>query len=251
MHSLVGSRTFTLPMHKQHFMFFSAEDVKNGVMDDWIKSVKIKQWQRHDDDNCTVFHFSSALRKSHGIKNLFHDACFSTLIVVTCIGIFARLNEVLYNIGLLNPSNRKSRKVFFSKPKFDCAKKQSIKRIVDMVAQNIGQSKLSSKQIKHEDVDMVAQTIGQSKMSSQRTKHEDTNTLAVTINNASRNKIVAKKSGTKQSPEQVQPVIKENIFIYDIYLHQRLIYFFRLMIDCCTRESNYVPMIYSLMSTSH
>jgi hypothetical protein len=70
MHSLIGSRTFTLPMHEQHFMFFSAEDVKNGVMDNWIKSVKIKQWQRHDDDNCTIFHFSSVLRKSHGIKKI-------------------------------------------------------------------------------------------------------------------------------------------------------------------------------------
>jgi hypothetical protein len=57
MHNLIGSKTFTLPMHEQRFMIFSAKDVKNGVMDDWIKSVKIKQWQRLDDDNCTVFHF--------------------------------------------------------------------------------------------------------------------------------------------------------------------------------------------------
>jgi hypothetical protein len=95
MHSLIGSRTFTLPTHEQRFMFFSAKDVKNGVMDDWIKLVKIKQWQRHDDDNCTVFHFSSALRKSHGSKKLFNNACFSTLIDTTRIGILARLNEVL------------------------------------------------------------------------------------------------------------------------------------------------------------
>ncbi len=59
MHSLIESRNFTLPMHKQQFMFFLAEDVKNGAMDNWIKLVKIKQWQRHDDDNCTVFHFFS------------------------------------------------------------------------------------------------------------------------------------------------------------------------------------------------
>jgi hypothetical protein len=82
---------------------------------------------------------------------------FSTLIDTTCIGILARLKEVLYNIGLLTPSTRKSSKVSFPKPKFDCAKKQSIKRIVDMVAQKIRQSKLLSKQIKHEEVDMVAQ----------------------------------------------------------------------------------------------
>jgi hypothetical protein len=102
-----------------------------------------------------VFHYSSALRKSHGIKNIFNDACFSTLIDTTCIGILARLNEVLYSIGMLNPSTRKSSKVSFPKPKFDCAKTKSIKHIIDMVAQNIGQSKLSSKR-KHEDVDMVA-----------------------------------------------------------------------------------------------
>jgi hypothetical protein len=82
---------------------------------------------------------------------------FNTFIDTTQIGILARLNEVLYNIGLLTPSTRKSSKVSFPKPKFDCAKKQSIKCIVDMVAQKIGQSKLSSKQIKHEDVVMVAQ----------------------------------------------------------------------------------------------
>jgi hypothetical protein len=82
-HSLFGSRTFTLPTHEQRFMFFSAKDVKNGVMEDWIKLLKIKPWQRHDDDNCTVFHFSSKLRKSHGIKNLLIDACISTLIDTT------------------------------------------------------------------------------------------------------------------------------------------------------------------------
>ncbi len=92
-----------------------------------------------------------------------------------------------------------------------------------MVAQKIRQSKLSSKQIKHEDVDMVAQNIGQSKLSSKQIKHDDTHTVAVTSNNASRIKIVARKSGTKQSPEQVQQVIKVNIFIHDFIFHQRFI----------------------------
>jgi hypothetical protein len=64
-----------------------------------------------------------------------------------------------------------------------------------MIAQKIGQSKLSSKQIKHENVVMVAHTIGQSKLSSKQIKHEDTHTIAVTTNNASRIKIVAQKSG--------------------------------------------------------
>jgi hypothetical protein len=80
MHSLIGSRNSTLPTHEQRFMFFTAKDVNNGVMDNWIKLVQIKQWQRHDNDNCTVFHFFLELRKSHGIKILFNDACISTLI---------------------------------------------------------------------------------------------------------------------------------------------------------------------------
>jgi hypothetical protein len=147
-------KKYAQPYWKQKFYFTHTQtaiyvlfnqDVKNGVMVDWIKSVKIKQWQRHDDDNCTVFHFFSILRKSHGIKKLFNDACISTLIVTTRIGILARLNGVLYNIGLLTLSTRKSSKVSFPQPKFNCPKKQSIKHIVDMVAQKIGQSKLSSK----------------------------------------------------------------------------------------------------------
>ncbi len=223
MHSLIGSRTFTLPTHEQRFMFFSTEDVKNGVMDNWIKLVKIKQWQRHNDDNCAVFNFSSELRKSHGIKILLNDACISTLLDTTQIGILARLNEVLYNIRLPTPSTGKSSKVFFPQPKFNCAKKQLIKRIVDMVDLQIGQSKLSSKQIKHEDVDMVVQKIGQSKLSSKQIKHEDTHTVAVTTNNAGRIKILAQKSGAKQSSEQVQQVIKVNIFIHNFILHQRFI----------------------------
>jgi hypothetical protein len=76
-------------------MFFSAKDVKKGVMDGWIKLVMIKQWQRHADDNCTGFLFSSKLRKSLGIKNLFNDACIFNLTDTTWIGILARLNEVL------------------------------------------------------------------------------------------------------------------------------------------------------------
>ncbi len=68
---------------------------------------------------------------------------------------------------------------------------------------------------------MVAQKNGQSKLSFQQIEHGDTHTVAVTINNASRIKIVAKNYGAKQSPEQVQQVIKVNIFIHDFILHQR------------------------------
>ncbi len=78
---------------------------------------------------------------------------------------------MLYNIGLLTLSTRKSSNVSFPQPNVEDAKKQSIKRIVDMVAQKNGQSKLASKQIKHEDIDMVAQKNGQSKLSSKWIKH--------------------------------------------------------------------------------
>jgi hypothetical protein len=59
-------------------MFFSVEDVNNGVMDNRIKLVQKKQWRRHDDESCTVFHYFSELRKSHCIKNLFNDVCVGT-----------------------------------------------------------------------------------------------------------------------------------------------------------------------------
>jgi hypothetical protein len=40
-HCLIGSQNFSIPMHKQGFMFFHPEDVKNGTMDKWMKSVQI------------------------------------------------------------------------------------------------------------------------------------------------------------------------------------------------------------------
>ncbi len=63
---------------------------------------------------------------------------------------------------------------------------------------------------------MVAQTVGQSKLSSKQIKHEDTHTGAVTT-------IVAQKSGAKHTPDQVQQVNKVNIFIHDFILHERLV----------------------------
>jgi hypothetical protein len=70
---------------------------------------------------------------------------------------------------------------------------------------------------------MVAQKIGQRNLLSKQIKHEDTHTIAVTTNNAGRIKIVAQKSRAKQYPEQVQQVIKVNIFNHDFILHQRFI----------------------------
>ncbi len=40
-----------MPMNEQQFMFFSVEDVSNGVMDNWIKLVQIKQQWRHDNES--------------------------------------------------------------------------------------------------------------------------------------------------------------------------------------------------------
>jgi hypothetical protein len=40
-HCLIGSQNFSIPMHEQQFMFFHPEDVKNGTMDKWMKSVQI------------------------------------------------------------------------------------------------------------------------------------------------------------------------------------------------------------------
>jgi hypothetical protein len=74
MHNLIGSRNFTIPTHEQQFMFFSVEDVNNGVMDDWIKSVQIKQWRRHDDESCTVLYYFSELREITLHKKILMEA---------------------------------------------------------------------------------------------------------------------------------------------------------------------------------
>jgi len=190
-HNLFGSRNFSLPTHEQRFMFFSSEDVNNGVMDGWIKTVQINQWERHDNENCTVFHFFSELRKSHGIKVLFNDACLTTLIDTARIGILARLNELLFNVGLLSQPTRKSNN--FSPPhsNIEGAKKQAVKRIVDMVADKISQSKLSSKRIKHEDI------------------------------RTNRIEVVADTSSAEQTPAQVQQVNQvNNIIIHEFILHR-------------------------------
>jgi hypothetical protein len=88
-HSLIGSRNFFMPMHKKQYMFFSVKDVNNGAMDDWMKLVQIAQWQRHDTENCTVFHFVSLLRNPDPISKIFDDACITTLINIARIGILA------------------------------------------------------------------------------------------------------------------------------------------------------------------
>jgi hypothetical protein len=41
MHCLIGSQNFSIPTHEQQFMFVHPEDVKNGMMDKWMKSIQI------------------------------------------------------------------------------------------------------------------------------------------------------------------------------------------------------------------
>jgi hypothetical protein len=111
---------------------------------------KKKLW-RHDDESCTVFHYFSELRKSHCIKNPFNDVCISTLIDAAQIGVLAQLNEELFNIGLLTPSTIKSYYISLLQPNVEGKKKQSMKHMVHVFAPKIGETKLSSKQIKQDD----------------------------------------------------------------------------------------------------
>jgi hypothetical protein len=132
-HCLIGSRNFSIPTHKQRFMFFHPEDVKNGTMDKWMKFVQINRWERHDNEDCTVFHFFSMLGNSNCIKRILDDASVLSVIGAARIGILARLNKLLYNIGLLSHSNTTSKNVTTKRPNVVGAKKQSIERMVSMV----------------------------------------------------------------------------------------------------------------------
>ncbi len=100
-------------------------------MDNWIKLVQIKQWQRYDNESCTVFHYLSELRKSHCIKKLL---CISTLIDAAQIGVLAQLNEELLNNGLLTPSTKKSYIISLTQPNVKGTKKQSMKCMVHIFA---------------------------------------------------------------------------------------------------------------------
>ena len=138
-----------MPTHKQQYMFFSVKDVNNEAMDDWMKLVQIAQWQRHDTDNCTVFHFVSLLRNPDPISKIFDDACITTLIDIARIGILAQLNEMLSMFGLL-----RYRK-YAPQPNIEWAKKQTIGRIVHMVAQTIGKPNQSLWKIKRDETNSV------------------------------------------------------------------------------------------------
>ncbi len=76
-------------------MFFHPEDVKNVTMDKWMKSVQIDQWERHDNEDCTVFDFFSMLGNSNCIKRILDDASVLLVIDAAQIGILSGLNKLL------------------------------------------------------------------------------------------------------------------------------------------------------------
>ncbi len=84
-------------------------------------------------------------------KKLFNDVCISTLIDAAQIGVLAQLNEELFNMGLLTPWTRKSYNISLPQPNIKDSKKQSMKCMVHIFSQKIGETKLSSKQIKQDD----------------------------------------------------------------------------------------------------
>ncbi len=103
-------------------------------------------------------------------KKLFNVVCISTLINEAWIGVLAQLNEEFLNTGLLTPSTRKSYNISLPQPKGEGAKKP-MKGMVHIFTQTIGETKLSSMQI----------------------KQDDTHTKPVKINDATTIKIVDKK----------------------------------------------------------
>ncbi len=62
----------------------------------------------------------------HHIKRILDDASVLSVIDTARIGILARLNKLLYNIGLLSHSNTTSKNVTTKRPNIMGAKKQSI-----------------------------------------------------------------------------------------------------------------------------
>ncbi len=110
--------------------------LRMSKMGRWINGwspLKKNQWERHDNEDCTVFHFFSMLGTSNCIKCTLDDASVLLVIDAARIGILARLNKLLYNIGLLSHSNTTSKNVTTKKPNVAGVKKQSIERMVSMV----------------------------------------------------------------------------------------------------------------------
>ncbi len=87
-HVLVA-KTFQYHRTNSNLCFFHPEDVKNGTMDKWMKFIQINQWERHDNEDCTVFHFFSMLGNSNCIKHILYDASVLLVIDAARIGILA------------------------------------------------------------------------------------------------------------------------------------------------------------------
>ena len=115
------------------------------------------------------------LGNSNCIKRILDDASVLSVIDAAQIGILARLNKLVYNIGLLSHSNTTSKNVTTKRPNVAGAKKQSIEQMVSMVPENFLISALSQNQLKCKHL----RKHKKSNQSLKRIKKEEPNTIDV------------------------------------------------------------------------
>ncbi len=108
-------------------------------------------------------------------SSILDDASVLSVIDAAQIGILARLNKLLYNIGLLSHSNTTSKNVTTKRPNIAGAKKQSIEQMVSMVQENFLISALSQNQLKCKHL----QRHKKSNWSLKRIKKEEPNNIDV------------------------------------------------------------------------
>ncbi len=115
------------------------------------------------------------LGNSNCIKRILDDASVLLVIDAARVGFLARLNKLLYNIGLLSHSNTTSKNVTTKRLNVVGAKKQSIEQIVSMVTKNFSISALSQNQLKCKH----SRKHKKSNRSLKRIKMEEPNTIDV------------------------------------------------------------------------
>ena len=175
-HGLYGNQSFSIPTHKQRYMFFSLEDKVNGVMADWIMSVQNENWERHDFDNCTVFNFLSHIHgykaRSFPFMMKFDDTTISSFIDALGIGLLARFNEIVLN-KFCKLTSRMCSQNYPILPNISGAKFQSVQQIV-----NITLNKVST--FKHEITPVsIALPIIKDKIKVGRLEHDTNETKKV------------------------------------------------------------------------
>lgn len=140
---LLGPRSFTIPTHEQRYAFFSLDDKNNGVMDNWIKSVVNKNWERHDFDNCTVFNFIYNINneklpnESLPFVMRLDDTSISSFIDAIRVGVLSRINECIVN-KLTGMFSQKPCQHDFTSKSISKAKHQSVQHIVQLTSNKIG-----------------------------------------------------------------------------------------------------------------